>query len=43
MGLIRELLLKLECLPMERGDVFVLSPDDSGLAVDARSFDEIGA
>ena len=42
MDLVRELLLKLESLPMERGDAFVLSPDDSRIAVDGYSGDEIG-
>ncbi|CAG9273398.1 MULTISPECIES: DUF2513 domain-containing protein [Burkholderia cepacia complex] len=33
MDLIRELLLKLESLPMERGDVFIISADDEALQI----------
>lgn len=33
MDLVRELLLRLENLQMEMGDVFVISPEDPGLAV----------
>jgi hypothetical protein len=33
MDLVRELLLKLEAWQMEMGDVFLIPPDDPGLAV----------
>jgi hypothetical protein len=34
MDLVRELLLRLESLQMEMGDVFTISPDDRRIAVD---------
>jgi hypothetical protein len=33
MDLIRELMLKLESLPMERGDVFIVSAEDEALQI----------
>jgi DNA-binding transcriptional ArsR family regulator len=41
MGLIRELLLKLESLPTPRGAVFSIMPDDPEVSVDGYSGDEI--
>jgi hypothetical protein len=41
MGLIRELLLKLESLPMQRGDVLTITPDDPEVSVEGYSGDQI--
>jgi hypothetical protein len=41
MDLIRELLLKLESLPMQRGDARVVVPDGDEIAVEGYSGDEI--
>jgi Hypothetical protein (DUF2513) len=41
MGLIRALLLKLEALPMQRGGIVVVSPDDEVVAVDGYNVDQI--
>ncbi|ARL86692.1 DUF2513 domain-containing protein [Burkholderia pseudomallei] len=41
MDLIRELMLKLESLPMEYGDNIHIAPDNSAVQVEGYSFDEI--
>ncbi len=41
MDLIRELLLKLESLPMERGDVFIISADDELLQIPGYNGDQV--
>ncbi|RSB73649.1 DUF2513 domain-containing protein [Burkholderia multivorans] len=42
MDLIRELMLKLESLPMEYGDNVHIAPNSSEVYVDGYSFDQIG-
>lgn len=41
MDLIRELLLRLEAFPMERGAVVFISPDDEDIAVEGYNGDQI--
>lgn len=41
MGLIRELMLKLESLPTEYGDNVHIAPGNSAVQVDGYSFDQI--
>lgn len=41
MDLVRELVLRLECLPMKRGDIFIIGPDDDELKFDNYTVDEV--
>ncbi|QBY55501.1 DUF2513 domain-containing protein [Cupriavidus oxalaticus] len=41
MDLVRDLVLRLEGLPMKRGDIFIIKPDDNELKFDQYTVDQV--